>query len=62
MFNYKIRPPFEPRGQGVGSESLRIVTEFANMAMADKGSILGDKGNMRPCFQWMGGGFSRISR
>ena len=72
MYNYKKNydPPVEPREKEVDIESLKILTDFANMAaafanmaMADRDSSkLGDKGDIRPYFPRMGRGYSRISR
>ena len=45
MFNYKnYDPPVEPRGNEVEIESLKIMTDFANMAMAGRDFSRGAKG------------------
>ena len=42
MFKYRnYDPPVEPRGKEVEIESLKILTDFANMAMADRHSSKG---------------------
>ena len=42
MFNYKnYDPPVEPREKEVGIESLKILTDFANMTMSDRDSSNG---------------------
>ena len=43
MFNYKnYDPTFEHREKEVGTESLKIATDFANMAITDLYSGMGE--------------------